>query len=109
LLTPPVLFWALVTFFVVPLVLFLATAAVLLTPPGLFWVLVAFFLAPPVLFLALLDFFALEELFEAGLLLEEAERLRAEPLFFPPAETLFTVAHARFSASFSPTPCFSYS
>ena len=33
---------------------------------------------------------------------------RPEPLFLPPLSDLFTVAQARFSASFLPTPRFSY-
>jgi hypothetical protein len=33
---------------------------------------------------------------------------RPEPLFLPPLSDLFTVAHARFSASFFETPRFSY-
>jgi hypothetical protein len=33
---------------------------------------------------------------------------RPDPLFFPPPVSLFTVAHARRSASFFPTPRLSY-
>lgn len=102
-----------VALFLAPLVAFLA--------PVLFLVVLDFFLATPVLFFALLVFFALLDflalldffaplvlflaLVEACLGFDEAERLRPEPLFFPPPEVLFTVAHARFSASFSSTPC----
>ncbi len=60
------------------------------------------FLAPAALFFATVGALTLEE---RGF--DKAERLRADPLFLPPPESLFTVAQARFSASFSLTPLFS--